>query len=303
MNCLRVCLQVPIAFSRVIGTALTRCCASLYSLFQRALHPVHDVPLSPPLLHRNIHVGGVENSGNSCILSVLLQEMAALPNFYDLYLNTPLKCGENESQMHFSNRKRLQTLFRECVNEIRGGNLVKKDQIGQISKVLLELGWQKESTYLWRRLLHKYAPATFPLPTSSPHNVYNLIFSLFPEISFSSEKIFLLSRISSVSNRQLFENEEMIQKEKTSSLLLRVAEDFENPDSTGFLENFQIKERSFSLQLIHVMKSTPKGNHVFVYRKENNKWICCNDDLVTNEEILPTKNIYMVVYESRLLGK
>jgi hypothetical protein len=273
---------------------------SLFELFQKAISPNSEPNLSfSSLSHRNIKVGGVENSGNSCVLSALLQELAALPDFYDLFLTTSLQQGVAEPKSIFLSRNELQAHLKHCVNLVRSGDQVSKKDVCRLSALLMQLGWQHEVPYS-RRILHQWAPTIFPLPLANPYELFERVLALFSEDSslinqIDLHQIALLSRNSSVSQRQFFEQSPILEN-TTKPILWRIAED---PDVTMNLEeNFQIKNRIFSLKVVHVCQDTPRGKHVVVYRKEGGHWIYCNDARLCQAPALPLTNIYAVVYDS-----
>jgi ubiquitin C-terminal hydrolase len=245
-------------------------------------------------------MGGVENAGNTCIISVLLQEFAALPNFYDMFLNAQLEQDVGESESDFRHRQALQTHLSQCVNQLRTGITVNKRDICQLSKLLVQLGWQRDTTSHLRRILHEWVPGLFPLPISDPYVLYEKILLLFPEVSSASHEIRLLTRISTAAHQQLFEqSQHSLSPDHAPHILWRVNEQNFNGE-IALEENLQIDERTYSLKIVHVVLQRPTGNHVIVYRKENNHWICCDDVRVYRVDALPSTNIYAVIYDSRI---
>lgn len=243
------------------------------------------------LSHRNIKMGGVENAGNTCILSVLLQEIAALPSFYDPLLKTTLKLNNGESESHFQDRKNLQQQLNLCAKALRANQVINKKTICYLSKLLLRLDWQKETSTYWRRLLHQFAPNLFSLPMSDPHDLYDKLLSLFQEISSTSHRIVLLGKKSNENYRNVFEKSAFINLKE--NILWRLAQ---NPSATNSPEEtFKINNRIFTLKLVQ----TCTNQHVVIYRKEMDRWICCDDVRAYPVKILPNSNIHLLVYSSR----
>jgi hypothetical protein len=297
MNCCGISIQSYRAYTCLLKV-LRESVASLFELFQRiASLPARSSPI--PLSHRNIKVGGIVNSGHSCTMSVLLQEFAALPHFYDALLSAPLQQQPEESPCHLTQRKELQSQLHLCVTKVRSAQLVSRNDVSHLMTLLLELGWQNETTSALQRALYKWAPGIFTLPFADPYQLFEKVISFYPEAS-SDAKIALLGRTSAVAYRQLFEQSPVIEC-KNDSILWRVAEDY---DATIELqENLQIKNRFFSLKLVHELVRTPRGNHVVIYRREQDKWICCNDVHVFQVSSPPLKNVYAVVYESQNISQ
>lgn len=273
--------------------------SALVELFQRTVSSPR-LPPSNSLAHLNLSMGGVENAGNSCIISVLLQEFAALPNFYDLFLNVQLEQDIGESESDFRHRQALQTHLALCVNQLRTGLTVNKDDVCQLSKLLVKLGWQRDTTSHLRRILHEWAPGLFPLPTSDPYVLYEKILLLFPEVTSASHEIQLLTRISTAAHQQLFEqSQQSLSPDHAPHILWRINEQDFNGE-IAIQEDLQINERTYSLKIVHAVLTRPTGNHVIVYRKENNHWICCDDVRVYRVNALPSTNIYAMIYDSRI---
>lgn len=288
------------------------CLTALYCLFQRALSTVPHAsrffssPASPPLVNRSIKVGGIENAGNTCTFSTLLQEFAAEYNFYNVFFIAPLQIAKEETKEHFGLRKQLQEHLCLCVKEIRAGMTVKRESIIRLSNLLQKLGWNECSVSLWRIFLHKIAPTLFPIPLPSPYKLYDKVISLFSEAYDPSRQIVLLNKDSEVSFTQLFEQYLKTSESRKESnehpnnithTLWKVCVDPANNILPQ--EQFQIQEHRFTLKLVHAWYETPHGKHVVVYRKSEERWICCNDAQINELESLPSHQIYAVVYESQ----
>jgi hypothetical protein len=185
---------------------------------------------------------------------------------------------------------------------------------------LQQLGWNENLAPLWRRLLQKLAPRLFPKPLPSPHQLYDKLISLFSEADASEaydppRQIVLLFKDSQTSLIELFGQQSRLNSKEPLSLETGSIEPVDSISDTlwkvcldpsiAFIpqEQFQIQQQQFSLKLVHVCHDTPHGKHVVVYRKDEERWLCCNDDQVSERESLPFQNIYAVVYESHPLPK
>lgn len=259
----------------------------LTHLFKRAVQA--SVQPSEKKLAQRVSIGGVENGGNTCTISVLLQEMAALPEYYDQFLFSPLKREPSESNAQFALRTKLQACFRDCISTIRKGELVKREAMHTITTTMVKLGWQKSTLPFWRKWLHVQAPHIFSLPLSYSYGLYEFVLQLYPEI----RNIALMARISESSYQQLFQNSPFI--ESHAHLLCRVKED---RNKTITLEKtITVGKRRFTLEAIHVSLPTPRGIHAVIYRKTGDQWFLCNDTNVQAVENPPSKHISMLIYK------
>ena len=188
---------------------VNRLCAgvdSLIEIFRRVvLCTAEPLPSFIPLHLRDIKVGGVENTGTSCTLSVLLQEWAAFPEFFDQFLNAPIEKREDESEHFFQNRRSLQACLHRCVGLLRSGQLVEKSEVCQLTKHLGMLGCLNESITPVQLFFHGLFPDIFKLPMTSPKSLYEKVLALFSDISNVTNQVALLARISPVSLHELFE--------------------------------------------------------------------------------------------------
>lgn len=268
-----------------------RTAASLFGLFQKAVAHLTICHASIPLTDRKITVGGVENVGNSCIFSTMLQDFAAEPEFYDTLFTAPLQQG-TEDRNRFARRTELQKLLYSCIQEVRSGRLVKRTEIKRLSHLLQKLGWEGHLVTSWRLFLHRIAPTLFPLPIFSPHTLYDTVLSLFAEASSSAHRIVLMAKDPNIP-LQTFIEQSLSFRDTPHTVLWKIAID--NNVEQQLPQQFQLQGHQFTLKLVHVCQH----NHVQVYRKHNESWICCNDAEITPVAAPPTRNVYSVVYESR----
>lgn len=273
-----------------------RTLASLFGLFQRATAPLAYDHVSPPLAGRKIAIGGVENVGNSCIFSTMLQDFAAEPAFYDTFFTSPLQQGD-EDQTRFALRQQLQRHLYNCIRELRAGNTVKKENVRQLAHLLQQLGWNGHLVSSWRLFLNRIAPTLFPIPVFSPHHIYDTVLALFAEASNPAHRIVLMGKDLNTPLEKLIENSPAF-RDNQQQTLWKIAVDPQ--ENLQLQEQFQLQDSQFSLKLVHLFLKTPHGNHVLVYRKENEGWVCCNDAQIMAVKTLPSTNIYSVVYESRI---
>jgi hypothetical protein len=271
--------------SRAFGSALL-------SLFQRT---VPDLVHSHSLAQRTVQVGGVENGGNSCIFSVLLQDFAALPKVYDSLLFSPLQKGLKESETRFSVRQAAQQRLFGCIQAIRSGQQVEVAEVRVLAEELRELGWEGHVSSAWRCFLHRVAPSLFTLPHFSVYELYETILHCLSEQAVSSPVIMLTGKQDSRPFSEFFTSHS---SEMRSPTLWRVSL---NTSPAALEERFEIGSWEFSLRLVHAYRNTPSGKHVIVYRKHEGEWICCNDAQITQAAPSSSDHIYTVVYESRPL--
>lgn len=285
--------SVCISYLRKIGRTVNY----IFEVFRKALGCTpKPIQASLPKTLR-VKIGGVENTGKSCSLSILLQEWSAFPEYYDILLISSLQKRHNESEASFSSRKELQKQLYICVKKLRSGELVRKQDINCITYLLKKLGWQKETPSYMRTILHRWLPTYFPLDTFNrvdPYQFYNTVLSFFSDVPFSSNQIALFSRTSSVSQRQLFEQSSIFKAKHP--ILCRVSQDREAELCP--LETIKLNNRVFTLKMVHVCEKTWRGKHVAVYRRVDKQWIYCSDTYICLTHVLPKKQIYAIVYDS-----
>jgi hypothetical protein len=269
---------------------------SLFGLFLKAIASMEYVPVSAPLANRKIAIGGVENVGNSCIFSTMLQDMAAEPAFYDTFFTTQLQQGSDDNG-RFTLRRELQGHLLYCITKIREGNLVKKQEVRRLANLLQQLGWGGHLVSAWRLFLNRIAPSLFPIPLFSPYKLFDTILALFSEVSHPSHRIVLMAKSREISFEKLIETSDAFHESQPNTLWKIAVDPKENPNLP---EQFELHECQFTLKLVHHLQETPRGNHVLAYRKHNEGWVSCDDTQVEAVKSLPTSNIYSVVYESRL---
>lgn len=282
-----ICLQLWEQYSS-FGSAL-------FSLFQRN---VPDLAHSHSMTHRNFRIGGVENTGNSCIFSVMLQDFAALPQVYDSLLSSPLQKGLTEPENRFALRQDVQKSLYRCIQNIRSGKQVEQTDIKILAHQLQSLGWQGNLSSAWRCFLHRLAPSLFSLPYFSVYELYETTLQcLLEQASFLPLQIVLTGIQPSGSFSDFFASHPEFSKTRLQTLW-RVSL---NESPTFLEERFQIGSWEFSLKVVHAYKNTSFGKHVVVYRQVEQEWICCNDTQITQSFPSASDIIYTVVYESRPL--
>jgi ubiquitin C-terminal hydrolase len=242
-------------------------------------------------------MSGVENAGNTCVLSSLLQELASLGGYYDVLFNTQLDQAKQESTDDFASRKALQKALKAAIEHLRSGRVVSASDVQEITRLLLALGWQKDTISSVRKCLHAWLPKLFFVPLSDPLELFEKIVSLFPEAQHSTKQVALACKTAGVSIRTLFEKSPLLD----TSSLWRVAATFDAEEPLE--EECTVGSRQFSLKLVHVRKETIGGYHVTVYKKQDKEWLCCDDAQISIEKIAPlASQIYALVYESRCVS-
>ena len=268
-------------------------CRSLFALFQKTLF---CCPQGSSLADRQIKIGGVENTGNSCIFSVMLQDFACLPQVYDVFLQYPLQKSDEEDEQRYQNREALrQSLYRSIV-EIRSGVRVEKKEIEEIASHLQTLGWTGNLGTLWQRFLHWVAPCIFSLPQFSAYELYEKTLALLVAGQSSEYQIvFLQKEDVEISFPQFFANRTEVQK-CYYPLLWRVTP---KEHRVARLDtSFVVNGRQFSLKCIHAYQETSSGKHVIAYRPYEGQAVCCDDTSISAVETLPLDHLYTLVYES-----
>lgn len=288
-----------IAMVQTICLQLWEQCSSfdsaVFSLFQPN---IPGLAHSHSMTHRKFRIGGVENTGNSCIFSVMLQDFAALPQIYDSLLSRPLQKGLKESEARFATRQVVQRSLYRYIQNIRSGKQVEQTDIKILAEQLQSLGWQGHLSSAWRCFLHRLAPSLFPLPFFSVYELYETtLHCLLEQVAFLPLQIVLTGKQDSGSFFDFFASHPEFSKRR-SQTLWRVSLNV----SPAFLEKrFQIGSWEFSLKVVHAYKNTSFGKHVVVYRQVEGEWICCNDTQITQAVPSASDTIYTVVYESRYL--
>lgn len=267
--------------------------STVLSLFQRN---IPDLSHSHSMAERTVQIGGIENMGNSCIFAVMLQDFAALPHVYDPLLFTSVQQGLNESQERFVIREAVQQNLRCCIANIRAGGRVRYTEIRRLAEQLQKLGWQGHPSSAWRYFLYRLAPSLFPLPHFDVYPLYETTLNCLLEQK-SSFPMVLTGKKDARSFSTFFASHAQFST-MSCPTLWRVALD---ASPTVLEEQFQIDSWQFSLQILHASRNTSYGKHVIVYRKNEGEWICCNDTEVTCTAPSAQDNIYMAVYESRLV--
>lgn len=288
-----------IAFAQTICLRFWEQCrafgSALLSLFQR------NVPClahSHSMDHRTVRVGGVENIGNTCIFSVMLQDFAALPQMYDSLVDSPLEKGLDEPEERFLVRQAMQQNLRRCVESIRSGNRVEHAEVRTLAQQLQGLGWQGHVSSAWRYFLFRLAPSLFPLPSFSVYELYEkTLHCLLEQVPSAPLQVVLTGMQDNRCFSDFFASHPEFSK-MHSPTLWRVSL---NTSPASLEERFENGPWEFSLRIVHAYRNTSSGKHVVVYRKNEGEWICCNDAQITQAAPSAVDNIYTVVYESRRL--
>ena len=307
-----ICINLVPAFRINCLNLLSLCKNKLTSLFQKTTLQSSVPPAS--LSNLKIKLGGVENTGFSCTFSVMLQEFAAAPNYYDSFFTDPLQRGTSETDNRFALRGTLQKRLLGHIQAIREGKTVPKADIKELSVLLKSLGWKGDiSPSLWHLLLHQLAPSIFPSTLPDPHEVYGSIINFLLEGQESlHHNTHLLKQnapkdtnglkqasatdINAFLQNQSISLQEQLAQKIHQNLPKNSLWKILDPIVQGSLEEqFKINDHQFSLNFALEFQKT----HVVAYRKLENMWVCCNDDRITAVVSPPTKNLYAVIYECR----
>lgn len=271
------------------------CLKPLFELFKRVVYTPSSCHESfQP--YREITVGGIKNVGNTCIFSVLLQEFAALPSYYDFFLSTSLVRRQDEAESEFLQRKILQEHLRDCIRKIRSGQTVTSEEMHPVALLALQLGWQHHDMTLLHRVLYRWAPTIFPMPPADPTSLHLFLLNVISDSPETPLIVGLGKR--TVTYQEAFENSSIMQSCQDVALCRIIHSEAQIKETVILPERIETQNRQYSLQLVHVFKETGIG-HVIVYRKVNDQWLCCDDANVYAVKALPPTDIYTVVYASQ----
>jgi hypothetical protein len=247
---------------------------------------------NPPSLEGRVTFGGVENAGNTCIFSVMLQDFAALPKYYDAFIYGSLLQGEGEDAAHFDKRKEVQKLLQRSIQAIRRGSTVKKEEVQKLAHFLQGLGWEGSLPSLWRRFLHLVAPCLFPIPEFSVFKLFEKTIGVLTHSIFESRSAASIVFLSGADVENAISTFLSREESVNHQALWRIATEPGKP----ILEEVKVGKRTFTLRLAHAEKKGRFGNHVVVYRKGERGWLCCDDTRITAIKELPLHSIYSLVY-------
>lgn len=294
MNCIDSHEQIYFIYSSFVEKVCA-CLKLLGELFQRVVYKPssHIESLQSP---SKITVGGIKNAGNTCIFSVLLQEFAALPSYYDFFLSTSPVRRQGEAESEFLQRNILQARLRECIQKIRSGQTVTSEEMHPVALLALQLGWQHHEMTLLHRVLYRWAPTIFPMPPADPTSLHLFLLNLISD----SPEIPLIVGLGkrTVTYQEAFENSSIMQSCHDVALCRLIHTEAQIKETVILPECIETQNRQYSLQLVHVFKDTGIG-HVTIYRKMNDQWLCCDDANVYVVKALPFTNIYTAVYASQ----
>lgn len=229
--------------------------------------------------------GGVENAGNSCTFSVVLQELAAMPECYDPLLFHSLQRRGGESAATFGERTGLQQKLLGCLQQIRSGNTVSAGAERGLAASLRVLGWEGRLATPLQALLYRIMSHWFPLPQFDVHEVYERLMSLLIDepgqifigrVEGGSVSAYLAERFRGMG--------------PSAPRVVRVS-----VENCPLEEEFERGGFGFSLRVVHVSETTPSGHHVIVYEKVGEGWVYCNDRQVS-KQALPASEAYLLVY-------
>lgn len=233
---------------------------------------------------------GVQNGGNSCQLSVLLQEHVAAPEIYDPLWSSPLSKMDGESDFQFEARKKLQTLFRGCVDALKAGQMVNRQSVRKVQHLLYDAGWNGNFPSVIYRILHQIAPRIFRPYQASALELHRIVTRFFQkEIAVTySEYTNQVEPLHS-----FFKGLNLTGSQKR---LLRISVTSKN--ETQLLDRYTGNGFNYTLKQINVCQKTLLGHHIVAYRKVGKYWFCFDDDKVKMVDQIPLKGINSVIYEA-----
>lgn len=253
-------------FSTKVADALSELFSSVIDCFSF----INREPVLRPL------PGRVHNAGNTCTLSVFLQEVAALPEYYSCF-NLPLSQKTPEE----SPKQTLQRRLTKCVATIRDGGTVSSKQIHRLAVSLLMFEQFRVDVPMWRLRLYKWVPALFSLPHLTIDRVfvsiYNQIFS--EEFAAAGATIVQFGRVGF--EGQVIEEEDFFRRDPTVAQIdspQLLCRDNQPTLHENVPEEFDAQGRLFQLKLVYALETSWVSNHVVVYRRmDEGSWVYCSD--------------------------
>jgi hypothetical protein len=225
---------------------------------------------------------GVENAGNTCTFSVLLQEFSCFPDYYEPLLR--------------SADIRLKAVFTSCIETLKH-RTVQRNTIHLLAHLYFKLVPFDDTFSTLQIFLNNYFPNFIDLPAISPYKLYESFLSFFPEVSLTSHKIVWLSKEPSETVQDVIRTSQSIH-DITSRILWRIAID--KNEQISVEEHFEINKRSFSLKLALCCLERSKQFHVVAYHKKKDYWVLCDDEKISVETQIPRQRIYTLIYDSEL---
>lgn len=234
-------------------------------------------------------VGGIENAGNSCFISVVLQEFANFPEVYDQLFSKNFE----------GNKNILQQSLLKIINNIRSGSPTRATHITHLRALLKKNGWQEPSFSRIKRILHRIFPRLFPLPTGGPFELYEKILHLF---NMSSDSIVLIDDNPTNLKEKLYSvdkrfQEISISKEMKERSLYRIWLPLNH--QYAFSDIIETKTHRFTLRQIHY---SPKKDHIATARKIGSHWLHINDNLVIPGKRPEENQAVLLIYECEKLS-
>lgn len=247
--------------------------------------------------------GGIVNSGNSCFLAVVIQDLASESEFYDKTLSTRLSQRDVETSLSFEARNRLQKDLRSAVDEIRNCKTLKAERVKTLRKDLRDVGWKESRQSFFHRIIFRVFNRPPPGDTFAAYNTicnaldqqdYQIDKNVDPFFkSFGQEvgshKVVhgldcqrpLQDRLSKLPE---FSNGKTLCKFRTNpSINMKINEIFSNyPQS--------------QLRQVHVYQGIWIFRHHLIYRKIGDQWFRFNDQRVSKVDQLPSFGISRVVF-------
>lgn len=299
-----------------VASSFSTAFCTLTALFHRTISALTHCfkGQSSSLSSRLIGIAGIQNAGNTCVLSVLIQDLSSETHFTDFMLGKTLRKVPEESPAKFETRLKLQAHLKRCVDKNRNGKLITRSEMRQLRQYLCDAGWDEPVQPIWQRILNDISSHLFPPRQARPFHLYHTLRILFEEKDYKypnvSEGLYKTWDASSAHAQAPIVHAEYtpdtsgpLQKylaalplnDRAERVLWRIR-------NIGYMKLTHLPERvetgthTFVLKQIHIHQK----NHVMLYRKVDRQWINCNDDTLSQAKSLPEDGIYALIYEARV---
>lgn len=212
-------------------------------------------------------IGGVTNVGNSCYISLVLQQFAAEPEFFNLEF-----CDEANE---------LKEKMMICIEAIRQSRQVSKAEMHDLLKALSENDWVER-----------------PGEPGDPLNLLTFIATIFKINQFSYDQFIADTTqdpVVYVTDTRSKVIETLYHPKKIKVLWI-----INNPNSgKSPRETIQTKTHALALREIHMTETSHFGRkHMYCMRKVEDTWYRCNDEEIREVALqnMPTSHMRRLVY-------
>jgi hypothetical protein len=247
----------------------SKCIESLSSLFAKSIF----IPKAS--LQEGLSSRGVENLGNTCVFSSLLQELAFCYEYYACFFEKPLEKESDETEEHFVLRQALQGLLKSAVLKLQKEEIVSKEEVRKVFSTLIDLDCGDiidAGSQISRRILGLY------------------VYSHMDSQKLWHRMLCFLGETNAILDLEgeTFIGNSLLQNDRR--MLCRVAV----RDGTFYPEEIKEEGRSFTQKLVYVCER----KHMTVFCKQAGGWIHYDDEKLGSFKEVSWKDVCMVVYDS-----